>query len=250
MIAFPRGTYAVAAGMLVALGGRTEAQAPRALFGLVKDSLGHAIIGAEVRALENVFLARSDDSGRFHVAEMPAGARDVEVRRLGFAPKRTTITRSAGSTDSLHVTLRAVVQALPGVTVEEHHDSLSRKVLADFWARRSRGFGKFVTRDEIDRKGASRFVDIVRSVSGVSIQNYRGRPDIRFRGAGPGSMFRDCPPQYWMDGIPLMNGSADEFTPDNVEAIELYAGPATTPPQFNTRDQTCGTVIIWSRLPG
>jgi hypothetical protein len=63
-------------------------------------------------------------------------------------------------------------------------------------------------------------------------------------------MFRDCPPQYWLDGIPLMNGSADEFSPDNVEAIELYAGPATTPPQFNTRGQTCGTVVVWSRLPG
>ena len=250
MVAFPRSRYAIASGMLVALSGTSDAQAPRALYGLVKDSLGHAIMGAEVRALENVFLARSDDSGRFHVAAMPAGARDVEVRRLGFAPKRTTIARSAGSADSVDVILRAMVLELPGMTVQEQHDSLSHKVLADFWARRSRGFGKFVTRDEIERKGSNRFVDIVRSVSGVSIQNSRGRPDIRFRGAGPGSMFRDCPPQYWMDGIPLQNGSADEFTPDNVEAIELYAGPATTPPQFNTRNQTCGTVVVWTRLPG
>jgi len=149
MVAFPHSRYALASGMLVALSGTTDAQAPRALFGFVKDSLGHAIIGAEVRALENVFLARSDDSGRFHVAQMPAGARDVEVRRLGFAPRRTTIARSAGSTDSVHVTLHAMVRELPGVTVQEYHDSLSRKVLADFWARRSRGFGKFVTRDEI-----------------------------------------------------------------------------------------------------
>jgi Carboxypeptidase regulatory-like domain/TonB-dependent Receptor Plug Domain len=242
--------YVFAAGAVVGAASTSEAQSPRALFGLVKDSLGHAVPGAEVRARENVVLAFSDDSGRFHVQQMPGGARMVSVRRLGFAPAEAPITPGPGTTDSVRVTLRAIAQELPEVTIEEQHDSLSKKVLADFWARRARGFGKFVTRDEIERKGASRFVDVVRSVSSVTILNYRGRPDIRFRGAAFGSVFRDCPPQYWLDGIPLMNGSADEFSPDNVEAIELYAGPATTPPQFNTRNETCGTVVVWSRLPG
>jgi hypothetical protein len=63
-------------------------------------------------------------------------------------------------------------------------------------------------------------------------------------------MFRDCRPQYWVDGVPLESGSAEEFSPDNVEAIELYASPATTPPQFSTRSRTCGTVVVWTRLPG
>ena len=227
------------------------AQAPRALAGLVRDSSGHGIPGAEVRARGNVVVAISDDSGRFHVPQMPVGARGVFVRRLGFAPQRAPIQTSAsGSIDSVVVVLNAIAHPLPGIVALEPHDSLSRKVLADFWARRSRGFGKFVTRDEIERKGASRFVDVVRSVSSVSIMTYRGRPEIRFRGGAVGSMARDCPPQYWMDGIPLERGSADEISPDNVEAIELYASPATTPPQFSTRSPTCGTVVVWSRLPG
>jgi len=250
MVATSLRRFAFAAGALVGTAGASEAQSPRALFGQVNDSLGHAVPGAEVRTRGNIVVAFSDDSGRFHVAQMPVGARGVLVRRLGFAPARAFITPGAGTTDSVRVTLRAIAQSLPEITIEEQHDSLSKKVLAEFWARRARGFGKFLTRDEIEQKGASRFVDVVRAVSSVTIQNSRGRPDIRFRGAGVGSMFRDCPPQYWLDGIPLMNGSADEFSPDNVEAIELYAGPATTPPQFNTRGQTCGTVVVWSRLPG
>src|SRR5215207_9186945 len=168
MVAVPCRRYALAAGMLVTLSSVSETQSARGLVGLVKDSLGHAITGAEVRALESVFLARSDDSGRFHVAQMPVGVRGVEVRRLGFAPGRAAIARSAGTTDSVQVTLRAMVQELPEITVQEQHDELSRKVLAEFWARRSRGFGKFVTRDEIERNGASRFVDVVRSVSSVT----------------------------------------------------------------------------------
>jgi hypothetical protein len=250
MVAIPLRAYAIAAGALVGATATTEAQAPRALFGLVKDSLGHAVAGAEVRARGDVVVAFSDDSGRFHVAQMPVGARGVLVRRLGFTPARAAITTSGGTVDSVSVVLRAIVHELPEVSVQDQHDSLSRKFLPEFWARRARGFGKFVTRDEIVRKGASRFVDIVRSVSGVQIMSHRGRQEIRFRGAGVGSMFRDCPPQYWLDGIPLMSGSAEEFSPDNVEAIELYAGPATTPPRFNTRSPTCGTVVVWSRLPG
>ena len=250
MVAIFLRRYALAAGAMTGFAATSQAQTSRALVGLVSDSLGHAVAGAEVRARGNVVVAFSDDSGRFRVASMPVGARGVFVRRLGFAPSRAAIVPGAGQTDSVRVILRAIVQELPAVTVQEQHDSLSRKVLADFWARRARGFGKFVTRDEIERKGSSQFVDVVRSLPSVTIQISRGRPDIRFRGAGYGAMFRDCPPQYWLDGIPLERGIADEFSPENVEAIELYASPATTPPQFNTRSATCGTVVVWSRLPG
>ena len=249
MVAIALRRYAFAAGALTGVTATSEAQAPRALFGQVKDSLGRAVAGAEVRARGNVVVAFSDDSGRFHVAQMPVGARGVFVRRLGFAPARAPITPSAGDVDSVRVILRAIAQPLPQITVQDEHDSLSKKVLAEFWSRRARGFGKFITRDEIEDKRASQFVDVVRNVSGVRIQLARGRQDIRFRGAAIGTP-RDCPPQYWLDGIPLQSGGADEFSPENVEAIELYSSPATTPPQFNTRNATCGTVVVWSRLPG
>jgi hypothetical protein len=142
--------------------------------------------------------------------------------------------------------LTAVATALPSVTAMARHDSISRHVLAEFWARKARGFGKYITRDDIEQRGGMHFTDLLRSIPSVQIQHVRGRPELRFRG----SVIRDCPPQYWVDGIPLVRGSADEFTPDNVEAIEVYAGPATTPPQYTTRNLTCGTIIIWSRLPG
>ena len=177
---------------------------------------------------------------------MPIGARGVFVRRLGFVPRRAFITVGSGTTDSVLVTLAAVPVVLPTMTAVEQHDSLSHKVLAEFWARRARGFGKFVTRDEIERRGGTHFVDLVRTVPSVSVRSARGRQEIRFSH----SMIGDCPPQYWVDGIPLDRASADEFAPDNVEAIELYSSAATTPPQFNTQNLTCGTVVIWTRLPG
>jgi hypothetical protein len=250
--------YALVAGslLLAPVSARAQAATPvappsvlptsRALSGQVRDSAGHAIPLAEVRARGNLLVARSDDSGHFHVAQMPAGARGVFVRRLGFAPVRASITQSNGDTDSIVVILTAVATSLPSIVALEQHDSLSKVVLAEFWARKAKGFGRFITRDDIQARGGIHFVDLVRTAPGVMIQNYRGRQEIRFNR----SVIRDCPPQYWVDGIPLERGSADEFVPDNVEAIELYSSPATTPPQYSTRSLTCGTIIIWSRLPG
>jgi hypothetical protein len=239
-------SYALAAGLLLAAPAAGEAQAPRALIGLVRDSAGHGIPSAEVRARGNVVVARSDDSGRFHVAQMPVGARGVFVRRLGFSPARVLITTRAGETDSVDVVLTAVATELPSVVARAQHDSLSHEVLAEFWERRARGFGKFITRDEIERRGGMHFTDLLRTVPGASIQSSRGRPEVRFSR----SVIRDCPPQYWVNGVAIDHGSADEFAPDDVEAIELYSGPATTPPQFVTRTMTCGTIVIWTRLPG
>src|SRR6478672_6700635 len=96
------------------------AQAPRALVGLVRDSSGHGIPGAEVRARGNVVVAISNDSGRFHVAQMPIGARGVFVRRLGFAPQRVPIRASAfGTVDSVDVVLTVVAHPLEAVAAQD-----------------------------------------------------------------------------------------------------------------------------------
>jgi hypothetical protein len=64
----------------------------------------------------------------------------------------------------------------------------------------------------------------------------------------------DCPPQYFIDGMRMEGGSADEIIPHDIEALEVYAGIATIPLQFAPRavqrEKTCGAIVIWTRLPG
>ena len=55
--------------------------------------------------------------------------------------------------------------------------------------------------------------------------------------------------------ITIENASPDEFPPQDVEALEIYAGVSTIPPQFAPRSftigvKTCGAIVIWTRLPG
>jgi len=233
---------------LVPCAGRAQPAKPStALVGSVRDSLGQAIPGAELR-MGGGLLARTNDAGGFRIAEVPVGHLTLAVRRLGFAPLSTDVTLRAGRVDSLVVSLVALAAELPSITVEDDANARSHKFLAGFWERRAQGFGSFMTREQIEARHSTSFADVVRMVPSTSITTVNGRPQIRFHRS---VTTRDCPPQYWLDGQRVEQASPDEFLPDDVEAIEIYPGPATVPVQFAPRpyQYTCGAIIIWTRVP-
>jgi len=86
----------------------------------------------------------------------------------------------------------------------------------------------------------------------VTITTVSGRRQVRFQRSALGPR-GDCPPQYWVDGMRVEQASADEFPPNDIEALEIYAGQATIPPQFAPRAvqavKTCGVIVIWTRVP-
>ena len=222
---------------------------PATLVGVVRDSAGNPIAGVEVRFTGGDFVSvRTNDSGGFRMINLPTGVASVTLRRMGFAPAGAEVRLRSGRTDSLVFSLTALATTIAGVLVEDEYEARSHRLLAGFWERRSRGFGYFLTRAEIEKRDAHEFADLARMAPSVTVGTRNGRRVIRFtRGTS-----RDCPPQYIVDGMRIENGSPDEFTPQDVEAIELYSGPATIPPQFAPRfnSYTCGAVVIWTRLPG
>jgi hypothetical protein len=239
---------------VVSLASPLGAQAPRVtLVGSVRDSAGSPLPGVEVWLRGSDLYTHTADNGGFRLPGAPQGAARVTVRRMGFESTTFDLQLRAGQTDSLVVSLSMVATALAGMSVEEEGNTRSKRLLAGFWERRSRGFGHFFTREEIDARDPHEFTDIVRTTAGVSIVTINGRQSIRFSRSA--STRVDCPPQYWMDGMPVQNATPDEFPPQDVEALEVYAGAATIPPQFAPRmvtfgPKTCGAIVIWTRLPG
>ena len=220
------------------------------LVGVIRDSSGHPIPGVEVRLAGQELFTRTNDIGGFRLPSMPVGEVKLSARRLGFAPALVDLTLREGRVDSLVLSLSTLAANLPGMVIEDEYQARSKRLLAGFWERRSRGFGHYYTRDEIERANSHDFVDIVRTTPGSQIVMKNGRRVLRFgRGGRPGA---DCPPQYFVDGMRVEQASPDEFPPEDVEAIELYSGPATIPVQFANRmgSLTCGAVIIWTRIPG
>ncbi len=239
--------------LLLAGSSRLAAQAPSGtLVGVVRDSGGAPVAGVEIWVRGTDLYAHSGENGGFHLGSLPPGAARVTLRRLGFEPTTFEVQVHPGQTDSLIVSLNQMATSLERVTVEEDRMTRSKRLLSGFWERRSHGFGHFVTREEIEARDAHQFTEIVRMTPGVNIVSINGRAAIRFsRSGGRG----DCPPQYWVDGMHVENASADEFPPSDIEALELYAGPSTIPPQFAERlfsmgPKTCGAIVIWTRLPG
>jgi hypothetical protein len=220
------------------------------LAGMVRDSSGRPLMGVELRMKgSDALLARTNDEGGFRIASMPVGPASIALRRLGFAPAVIEVRLRADEIDSLVITMSALAASLPEVAAVDEHDVLSKRILARFWERRKRGFGSFMTRDEIEKRNAPDFAELVRGIPSVQITMRNGRKAIRFTRNGT---VRDCPPQYILNGIRIENGSPDEFAPEEVEALEIYPGVSTLPVEFQPRPNTytCGAVVVWTRIPG
>jgi len=227
-----------------------SAQSVGAISGTIRDSTGTPIPGVEVVLLQMQGAVRSDSVGVFHFTNIPAGKRQLHFRRLGFAPKSLDAEISEGRTLALNVVLEATATEIEGMTVEEA--TRRRQILADFYDRSSRGFGHFVTRDQIEKRNPMNLSDMMRMIPGARLIPMRngGQAALRFNRAQMGG--RDCPPQYWVDGIKAFALNIDDIIPQDVEGIEIYEGASTVPPQFNTKEGTtiCGVVLIWTRIPG
>ena len=222
------------------------------LVGVVRDTAGTPVPGVEVWLRGSDLYTHTADNGGFRLVDITPGNSRLTVRRMGYEPITVDITLSPGVRDTVVISMSMLAASITGMSIEEERMTRSTRLLKGFWDRRASGFGHFVTREEIDAKDAHNFTDLVRMTPGLNVITVGGRQTIRLRNTGGRG---DCPPQYWIDGIRMDNAGPDEFVPGSIEAIEIYNGISTTPPQFAPRvvsfgPRTCGTIVVWSRLPG
>jgi hypothetical protein len=221
-----------------------------AIEGTVIDREGKPIRDVEVSVVATQTSVRSDSLGKFLLASVQAGERELHVRRLAFAPATVRVEVESEDTVSVTITLSVVAQTLNAVLVRG--DLVRARLMQDFEDRRKRGFGHFITRSDIEERHPLLLSELVRRVPGaVLAPTAAGRSTLRFSRSMMGGG-RDCPPQYWIDGVMVSGFNIDDMMPGDVEGIELYAGPSVVPPQFNNPRSSvnCGLVLIWTRVPG
>lgn len=220
------------------------------LVGWIRDSSGAGLDAADVVIDGTHTFVRTDTSGLFTVRGIDPGTITIRVRRLGFDPMSFPFTLHASSEDSVRVVLRQNARVLAAMrtnaTIQRRYADLE-----GFYRRRARnGGGVFITREDIDRLNSNTLSDALREVPGLRVMPAGRGTAIRFESAD--GTRRDCPPQYWIDGQRVNNTEVDDYPSSDVEAMELYNGPSTTPMQFSQSrtNNTCGTVVIWTRIPG
>ena len=223
---------------------RPAAAAPSRVVGQVTDSLGHQLAGAEVSVLQTDLKLVTDDSGTFDMRGIPPGITVFSVRRLGYEAATFTAVLKPGKAHRVTFVLTEVAATLTGVKVQEK--AAPSSWLSLFEKRKSGNRGTFITRQDIERRQARSASDILRTVAGVSVQNTRVGPQLMMtRGAGA----RRCFPQLYVHTTPY-SGMIDDFSADDVEAIEVYNGISEIPPDLNTMGRPiCAAVVIWTREP-
>jgi hypothetical protein len=212
-----------------------------AVRGRVTDSAGVAIADADVAIVAIHALTRTDAQGRFTLAKVPAGEHEVSVRRLGYRP--TTVKALVGGLEySYEIVLSRQAAIIAGVDVNASNPRL-RLGIEEFYRRRARGMGgTFFTRADITARNPRKTTDLLRDTPGLRIVG----EGVRFVGK------RQCLPALWLDGQEVRGMEIDVIPVTDIEGMELYAGPATTPMQFShgASRTDCGVIVVWTRIPG
>lgn len=232
--------------VLATTAGGASAQAPRTITGVIRDSSGVGIAGAEVTVVGTTMRAESEADGAFRLANVAAGpATSLHVRRLGFRATDVDAPAAAGSAPVI-ITLVRAAQELPAVLVSGQRSRALDMRLGGFYQRRKGGAGRFITRDQIEQIDPMMMTDVFRRIPGAQIMQGSGgiRNAVRFRG-------QRCAPLVFLDGMALAAAEfdLDALVPASIEAMEIYSGPAGLPAQFMAPPyvQACGTIVIWSR---
>ncbi len=197
-------------------------------------------------------LARTDSTGLFRLVSLDPAHVTVTIRRLGYDPETFEFTLHPASVDSVAVTLQQNVQLLDAMRTNA---ALSHRFasLEEFYQRRDRGSGgMFLTRAEIERHHTTVLTEVLRELPNIRVLRGGGGRHAGIRFQSSSSRAQNCPPELWIDGQRARGTEIDDISATDVEAMELYSGPSTTPMQFSQQASTysCGTIVIWTRLPG
>jgi hypothetical protein len=213
--------------------------------GRVVDSTGAPVARAEVMVKPGTGLrVVTNDSGDFEFPAAPSGRVEFLVRRLGYQPGSFDATLKPGIAQHVTLPLTAVIAELPGILVE---DTVTHPWLRVFERHRHEEYGTFFTRADIVKSQARITSDLLRRVPGVMFANVRGSLHVLFTRGG--RMARPCEPAIFVHHI-AYSGVLDDFTPDDIEAIEVYTGISTVPAElWGEQAHTCGAIVLWTREP-
>ena len=203
--------------------------------GTVHNDKGKPIGNADVTVPGTGLDGRTGDSGNFSLAGLPSGTQTVEVRAIGFEPKRIAVDLSREHPTTLDVVLDKPVQTLDAVKVYGRGNA----AMAEFQRRLRNGFGHILTPADIAKRNAIETTDLLRTMPGVRV--------VPTRGFGNAILLRGgCLPTVYLNGMRMPDDAAADIDalapPSEVTAIEVY-NTAGRPPQF--WGNNCGSVVLW-----
>ncbi|HSM06304.1 MAG TPA: carboxypeptidase regulatory-like domain-containing protein [Longimicrobiales bacterium] len=224
---------------------------PGNLLGRVVDADGRPLVGAEVRLVGAGRVAPTNERGVFVLEGVQAGTEILEVEMMGYATQREGVRVVGGRAQELTVRMATEpVELAPIlVTVRPRTWFIDRRGLED---RIALGMGFILLREDIEERSAQVLGELMRDIPGVRVRagggGLRRNYVVQMRGAS--NLENDaCQPMVWVDGVKWgTDGSAfTEVMAFEIEAVEVFRGPAEVPGEYAGSDSRCGVVVVWTR---
>lgn len=222
--------------------------------GVVSDTGLVPIQAAFVSILGTKVRVGTGPNGRFRITNIPAGQYLVIVRRVGYHPTSGVIDVPPSDTVRLAYTLEKLrPNELQTVVVTANSPS-SRMV--GFEARRKAAVGEFMTADQINARNSVFTTELIRNFKSVNVSPNHANAITTYyalshrEGGSPST--GACPMQVYLDQVPLPTPFNLDLLPQprDIAGIEVYAGAATIPPEFNGYNRGCGVILVWTKEGG
>lgn len=212
------------------------------------------VLDRDLRRLEHI---QTEKDGTFTTA-VPSAEEGVYLlaERIGYKDNRTPfLWFDDHSSFELEIRLdrRAVLLAPLEVLARTRRES---PVLQNFEARKERGLGYYITREDVEEASPRLVTDLLAQVPGVRLQS-SGAGLRRIVQMARAQSVLSCPTQVYVDGMRLNTDAGppetqivaidDYVSPGSVEGIEVYRGLSTVPASFLNEYAKCGVVVIWTR---
>jgi len=261
-IALPPGFLTARSGADI----RSEGAGTQGVQGWIREPESAAPVRGAIVTLRQrpgVIVVTGETNGRgfFRLQTPVPGNYSLEAEALGFGEASAEdLTVALGKLTHLEITMApAPLELEPLVAVGVPR--VFQLEMQGFYDRMERGFGYFLSPDDLERHRPENFRQIFQRVPGIRISQVMGmgtkltvlRPSVL---DGP-----ECTPRVYLDGAVVgTTGLADDSTgigvnPDqlvsirDLDAIEFYRGAATVPLVWSTMGAAeCGTILMWTKI--
>ena len=235
-----------------------ELAAAQTVTGIVVDGIDNEPVAGVVIALADsagvrLGVIETKADGSFMLRLERAGRYTLSTQRLGYSSVRSQpLTILSGAGLEVEIRLERAPIATQALAVRTH-SRLARLERAGFYTRRDKGIGRFLTAEDIRRRGSMLVSDLLRTEPSVRIvyNSARAGWDVVFRGATTSVVGKKAPcvPLVVVDGVRVRTDHSmglDELVEvSEIEGLELYPGSAGVPAQYSGMGAMCGVILLW-----
>ncbi|MGK2962254.1 MAG: SusC/RagA family TonB-linked outer membrane protein [Gemmatimonadaceae bacterium] len=203
--------------------------------GRVTDAAtGAPVTNAQVIVVGTSIGAAVDNDGRFRLTGVPATARQIRARSIGYQPSTASFTVVGGNA-TVNLTMNASAAALDAVVITGAVGDTRRRAIGNAVST--------VNVDEVlGRSSLSNITEVLQAKTpGLTLVPGSGSvgTSTNYRLRGAGSLYAGNNPTIYVDGVRVSARSQGNFTvfgqetssldainPNDIESIEVIKGPA------------------------